>query len=228
MTDQTNNPQTAQTITASLEAASECLGTALYEWIEQSTETLGAIAMPIATNPVINLATKVPGLSWLVAALGQVNVEAVQKDVTTLQRAHLAASAPELAQYVINEAAWRAAGIGFATNFVPPLALMLLAVDLGAIAALQAEMIYRIATIYGFSPTAPDRRGEVLAIWGLSTGSSSVLKAGLSLVELLPLVGTVAGTTGNAAILYGLGQVACRFYEAKRRAMGVRQSPVVT
>ncbi|NJO20261.1 MAG: aminotransferase class I/II-fold pyridoxal phosphate-dependent enzyme, partial [Spirulinaceae cyanobacterium RM2_2_10] len=107
--------------------------------------------MPIATNPVINLATKVPGLSWLVAALGQVNVEAVQKDVTTLQRAHLAASAPELAQYVINEAAWRAAGIGFATNFVPPLALMLLAVDLGAIAALVGPRDLILADQYNHS-----------------------------------------------------------------------------
>jgi len=85
--------------------------------------------------------------------------------------------------------------------------------------ALQAEMIYRIAAIYGFSVTEPARRGEVLAIWGLSTGSSGVMKAGLSVVEFIPFVGAVTGSTGNAAMLYGMGQFACSFYEAKQQAL---------
>ncbi len=217
--DRANSPSSpCPAIAETWATASETFGQALYDWIEQSTETLGAIATPIATHPAVKLATQVPGLSWLLAVLGQVNVETVQRDVATLQRRYPDASAAELTQQVINDAAWRAAGIGFATNFVPPLALMLLAVDLGAIAALQTEMVYRIAAIYDFSPTEPARRGEVLALWVLSTSSSGALKSGLSLVELLPLVGTVVGTTGNAAILYGLGQAAASFYAAKQRA----------
>lgn len=43
------------------------------------------------------------------------------------------------------------------------------------------------------------------------------MKVGLSIVELLLGIGTAAGSVGNAAMVYGLGQVACRFYEAKQR-----------
>lgn len=214
--------QTSQTILKAMDDASiktgEALGTTLYEFVEQGTETIGNTVAPIANHPFTKFATKVPGLSWLMAAFGQVDVEAVQKEVESLRHTYPLEGSEVLAQRVIADTAWNAAGVGLATNFVPPVALMLLAVDLGAVVALQARMIYKVAAIYGFSPTDPARLGEVMAIWGLSSGSSSVLKAGMSVVELLPFAGTTVGSVGNAAIVYGLGQVACRFYEAKQRA----------
>ncbi len=215
--------QTSQTIAGLMNnvstTAGETLGTALYEFVGQSTETIGHIITPIANHPSIQFATTVPGLRWVMAALGQVNVEAVQQEVESLRQTYPQENAEALAQRVIADTARQAAGIGLAMNFVPPLALTLLAVDLGAIAALQAKMIYRIAAIYDFSPTEPARRGELLAVWGLSVGSSEVMKVGLSAVELVPVVGAVVGSASNAALLFGLGQVACRFYEAKQRAI---------
>lgn len=215
--------QTSQTIADMMKnvltSAGDQLGTVLYEFVEQGTEKIGHVITPIANHPFIKFATKVPGVSWLMAALGQVNVEIVQQEVESLRRTYPQDSIEALAQRVIADSARKAAAIGLATNFVPPLALMLLAVDFGAIAALQAEMIYRIAAIYDFSPTEPARRGEVLAIWGLSAGSSGVMKAGLSVVELVPVLGAIVGSASDAAMLYGLGQVACRFYEAKQRAI---------
>lgn len=197
--------------------ASELLGAALYEWVEQGTETVGEAVTPIANHPVVQMVTKLPGASWLMSALGQVNVEKVQQDVAALQAKHYQDTQAELAQRVVADTVWQAAGIGLVTNLIPPLALTLLAVDLGAVAALQAEMIYRIAVIYGFSPTQTARRGEVMAIWAVAMGTSSVMKAGLSVVEIVPAVGAIVGTAGNAALLYSLGQVACQFYETKRR-----------
>ncbi|MBD3883129.1 EcsC family protein [Phormidium tenue FACHB-886] len=202
----------------SIHEAAQAVADQLHQIIEQSTETIGSIVAPIAENPLIKFATKVPGISWLMAALGQVNVEKVQREVAELRQTYPLETAEQLAQRVIVETAWRAAGIGLVTNFVPPLALFLFAVDLGAIAALQAEMIYRIAAIYGFSPQEPTRRGEVLAIWGLSTGGSGLLKTGLSFVELLPGIGAAVGITSDAALLYGLGYLAARFYETKRQS----------
>ena len=196
----------------------------LYQLIEQSTETVGKIVTPIAENPLIKFATKVPGISWLMAALGQVDVEKVQREVDELRRSYPLESAEQLAQRVIVETAWRAAGIGLVTNFIPPLALMLFAVDLGAIAALQAGMIYRIAAIYGFPPHEQTRRGELLAIWGLSAGGSGVLKMGLGLVELLPGIGAAVGITSDAALLYGLGYLATRFYETKQQSVAASQT----
>lgn len=215
--------QTSQEIADTLKdastAAGETFGNSLHRFVAQGTETVGKVVTPIATNPLIKFATKVPGVSWLMAALGQVDVDAVQRDVAELRLKYPLDRDDELAQRVIADTAWKAAGIGLATNFIPPLALMLFAVDFGAIAALQAEMIYRIAAIYGFSPIDPTRRGEVLTLWGLSMGGSEAVKVGLSVVELVPVLGAAVGSAGNAAILYGLGAAACRFYEAKRRSM---------
>jgi uncharacterized protein (DUF697 family) len=190
----------------------------LHEAVEQGTETMGSVVTPIAENPLIKFATQVPGVSWLMAALGQVNVEKVQRDVAKLRQDYPLESAEKLAERVIAETAWKAAGVGLVTNFIPPLALALFAIDLGAIAALQAEMIYRIAAIYGFSPQEPTRRGEVLAIWGLSMGGSGLLKTGLSFVELLPGIGAAVGITSDAALLSGLGYLASHFYKNKQRS----------
>jgi uncharacterized protein (DUF697 family) len=60
----------------------------------------------------------------------------------------------------------------------------------------------------------------VLAIFGLSVGGSGTLKAGLSFVELLPVVGAVVGASSDAALLYSLGYVARQFYETKRKSAG--------
>jgi uncharacterized protein (DUF697 family) len=53
----------------------------------------------------------------------------------------------------------------------------------------------------------------------LGTGGSQVVKVGMSVVEIIPLVGAAVGSVGNASILYSLGHVACSFYEAKRRSL---------
>lgn len=195
----------------------ETVGVPLYQFVEQGTETIGKVVAPITENPVVRFATRVPILSWLAAALGQVNVSRVQAEVEELRRQYPLETADQLAQRVMVTTAWRAAGIGLVTNAIPPLALALFAVDLGAIAALQAEMIYRIAAIYDFSPTEPTRRGEVLALWGLSTGGSGVLKSGLSFVEVIPGVGTVVGVASGATLIYTIGYLACLFYAEKRR-----------
>lgn len=199
-------------------AVDDTIAPQLYRFVEQGTETIGRVVTPFAENPMVKFATKVPVLSWLMAAMGQVDAARVQKDVEQLRRQYPAESAEQLAHRVMVDTSWKAAGIGLATNLIPPLALTLFAVDIGAIAVLQAEMLYRIAAIYGFSPTDATRRGEVLALWGLSTGSSGLMKSGLSILEIIPGVGTVIGVSSDAGLLYGLGHLACRFYEEKRKA----------
>lgn len=183
--------------------------------VEQGTETIGRIVTPIVDNPWIKYASKVPGIRWLMSAVGQIDAEAAQREVEELRRTYPQESSEQLAQRIMADAALRGGGIGFLMNVVPPVALALFALDLAAITALQAEMVYRIAAAYGFSLQDPARRGEVLAIFGLSLGGSSVLKVGLGVVELVPGVGAVAGASSNAALLYSLGYAACRFYENK-------------
>lgn len=187
-------------------------------FLEPVMATVGTVVGPIATLPFIQYATAVPGMRVLLAALGQVNVVEVRSQVDELRQQYPQENKRTLAQRVMAETALKAAGVGLATNFVPPVAFALTLVDIGAVAALQANMIYRIATIYGYSPTDNDRRGEVLAIWLLSSTTGGMVKSGLSIVELIPGLGAVLGIATDASLIYSVGYFACRYYETKRSA----------
>lgn len=205
----------AETLHNGANMAGDALITLTYPLIEQATKFAGDTIAPIADLPFIRFATGVPGLSWLLAALGQVNAEKIQTAVADLRAQFPLETNEQLAQRVITQTTLRAAQVGLLTNIIPPVATLLFAIDIGAIAALQAEMIYKIAAIYGFASTDSTRRGEVLAIWGIFTGSSGTLKSGLSFLEVLPGAGTAIGITSDAAIIYGVGFLACRYYETK-------------
>lgn len=209
----------ADEITGTTIAVGKTVGPAAQRFVEQGTETVGKIVTPIAENPLIKFATKVPGINLLLSALGHVDVDKAQNEVDKLRQEYPLDTPEQLANRIIGDTALKAGGIGLLTNFVPPLALTLFGIELAAITALQAEMVYRIAAAYGFSLKDPARRGEALAIFGLSVGGSGTLKLGLSFVELLPVIGTVVGASSNAALLYSLGYVACRYYEAKRNSL---------
>ncbi len=203
-------------------AVGDSVAPVALEWVERSTETVGNIVTPIAENSLVKLATKLPGVKWVMAAVGQVDVEAVHQEVAALMQKYPADTPEQLAQRVIADTATKAAGLGLVSNIAPPIALAMLGIEVAALSALQAEMVYHIAALYGFEPTDPTRRGEVLAIWGLAMGGSSVIKMGLNVVELIPLVGPAVGIAGNAGLMYTLGAIAQQFYTAKRNTRDAR------
>jgi uncharacterized protein (DUF697 family) len=184
--------------------------------VEPTVATMGQVVAPIGRLPFIQQATIIPGVKWLLAAIGQVNAQAVRQQVDDLRQRYPLDTQRQLAHRVITEATTRAAAIGLATNIIPPVALLLTLVDIGAVAALQADMIYRIAAIYGYSPDDDSRRGEVLGLWLLSSGGASVVKGGFSTVEMIPVVGAMTGVATDAGLLSGIGYLACRYYETKR------------
>jgi uncharacterized protein (DUF697 family) len=186
-----------------------------HQFVEQSTETIGKVVTPIAEHPLLNSVTKLPMLRWFMAALGQVDITRVEQEVQTLRQQTPQKTRAELTQHIIQDSTLKAAGVGLVTNIIPPVALSLMALDFAALSALQAEMLYRIAAIYELPLHEPARRGEVLTIYGLSVGGTGVLKAGLSIPEMIPVLGAVIGASSDAAILFALGQVATRFYERK-------------
>jgi uncharacterized protein (DUF697 family) len=188
-----------------------------HRFVEKSTEQLGQAVTPFAENPMLKTVTQLPMLRWFAAALGQVDIEKVTQDVQLLRQQHVQKTRAELTQQLIQEATLKAAGLGLVTNILPPVAAVLFAVDIAAIASLQAEMIYRIAAIYELPLNDATRRGEVLAIYGLSFGGTSLIKTGLSVTELIPGVGAVIGASSDAALLFTLGQAVSRFYETKYR-----------
>ncbi|NJL40868.1 MAG: EcsC family protein [Leptolyngbyaceae cyanobacterium RM1_406_9] len=205
-------------------AVGDVVAPAAQQFVEQSTETIGYIVTPIAEHPLTQYVSKVPGINLLMTALGQVDVDQAQQEVDHLRQQYPLETPAQLAQRIMADVAMKAGGIGLLTNFIPPLALTLFAVDIAAVTTLQSEMIYRIAAAYGFSLKDPARRGEVLAIFGLSLGGSSALKIGLGLVELIPLVGAAVGASSNAGLIYTLGYAASQFYEAKKVRQDSRAS----
>ncbi|MEB3355410.1 MAG: EcsC family protein [Synechococcales bacterium] len=210
--------KTLTSVTEVMTDLSESSTTALHRFLEEATQQVGGIATFITDNSMFKALTRLPFADRLPLLLGKVDTEKAAKEVNDLRRQYPVESADQLAHRIIVDTATKAGTIGLVTNLVPPLALTLFAVDLAAITALQAEMIHRIAAAYGFSLDDPARRGEVLTIYGLSLGGSGVLKTGLSFVELIPGIGAVVGATSNAAVVYSLGFVACRYYEAKRQS----------
>lgn len=204
-----------ETLSQNFRLATESVVPIVHDFVEKGTERVGQFVTPVVDNPWVKYATKVPVIKWLMAILGQVDIEKVRQDVQKLQQEYPLEKPEQLAQRIIQTTVWQASGVGLITNFIPPLALALLPLDIAAVTVLQAEMIYRIAAVYGFSIEEPTRRGEILAIWWLSTNSSGFVKAGFSILEIIPVVGTFVGVASNAALLTFVGNVAGKYYERK-------------
>ena len=193
---------------------SETLTTQVQELLEQTTATAGATMDAIATNPILESADRIIGLDWIMTFLGKVDTDKIKATVKQVRAQHPEETSEQIAHRLIVEKAWSGGRLGLLTNIIPPVAALFLGVELIATTKLQTEMVYEIAAAYDLDLDEPNRKGEVLAIFGLSLGADA-LKTGLSVVEIIPGIGAVVGASTNAAMLYVLGQTACRFYEAK-------------
>lgn len=210
--------QTATAVGETVDAVGKSTFRATHPFIEQATKGTGATLDSISQNPALKFLTDRLGADWLRAILGEVDTEKIQQHVAKLQLEHPRETPEQLAHRITVEKALSAGGVGLATNFIPPLAIAFLGLELATLFKFQAEMIYQVAAAYGLDLNDTARRGEVLAVLGLALGSSGVLKGGLGIIELIPILGAFYGATTNAAMLYTTGNIANRYYEAKLSA----------
>lgn len=197
-----------------VDSLTETLTTETQKFLEKTTASTGQTLEWIASNPILKAADNTIGLDWLMSFLGKVDVAQVEQTVSKLRLQYPDEAPSQIAHRLIIQKAWVGGRLGLLTNIIPPIAALFLGVELIATTRLQTEMVYEIAAAYGLDLSDPTRRGEVLAIFGLSLGADLV-KSGLSVVEIIPGIGAVVGASTNAAMLYVLGQTACRFYEGK-------------
>ncbi len=191
----------------------------VHDMLSQVTKGAGETIDNVGSNWFVRRLTRFLNLDWLLGATDSVDIAKAENAVKKLKQEYPQESPSQLAHRIMVEKATQAGGIGLASSFLPGIALALLAVDLAATTRLQAEMIYQIAAVYGLDLKDPERRGEVLGIFGLGLGGSRLLKAvGLGLLRNVPFAGATIGASSNAAMLYSLGYAACRFYETKLRA----------
>lgn len=189
-----------------------------HRWLDPLATSLGQAVAPVAAHPFVQGLTQMPGLGWLLAALGQVNLDQVRQEIDGLHQAQPQASPRALAHQVVAHTALKAAGVSAVSHLVPPLPLLLAGIEVSAVAVLQAQMIYRIAALYGYSPEDGERRGEVFAIWLLSASASGLLKTGRGLMNPLPWLGAMVDVATDTTLVYSVGYWACRYYETKPAA----------
>ncbi|WP_319419632.1 hypothetical protein [Pleurocapsa sp. FMAR1] len=182
--------------------------------LEQTTHSTGETLEWIASNPILKSADKIIGLGWLKTFLGKVDTTKIQATVDKMRSQYPNDTPNEIAHRLIVEKTWEGGRLGLLTNIIPPIAALFLGIELIATTKLQTEMVYEIAAAYGLDLEDSARRGEALAIFGLSLGAD-VMKTGLTVVEIIPGIGAAVGASTNAAMLYVLGQTACRFYQGK-------------
>ncbi len=168
----------------------------------------------ISQSPILKKLTEKFKIDWLVNAIDAVDVVKAEAKVRELQRQYPHEKPQEIAHHLMVQKALLAAGTGLASSLVPGTALALAGMDLAAMTALSAELVYQIAAAYGMDLCSSDRKAEVVAIFGLSLGSNLAIEAGVTLVSNIPLAGAVINASASAAMIYALGYGACRFYEA--------------
>ncbi|MBD2576153.1 hypothetical protein [Oscillatoria sp. FACHB-1406] len=176
----------------------------------------GQLLAAIDNTPGLKQLAKAFKADWLIALLDEVDAVKAQAEVEQLKQQYPNESPRAIAHRVMLQKAMLAGGSGLATSLLPGAVVPMLAIDVASTTLLQAEMVYQIAGLYGLDLEDPERKAEVLAIFGLSLGSNRALNLGLeALLRNVPIAGAVIGAGSNAAMVYALGYGACRFYEAK-------------
>ena len=186
----------------------------------QATDGLNHALDLIANNPHLKELTNTIQVDWFLPVINQVDIVQAETRVRDLQQKYPQESSRQIARRIMLEKALYVGSTGFASSLVPGLAATMFTVDLALTMALQAEMIYQIAAAYGLDLQEASRKGEVLAILGMTLGGSSALNLGLGFARNIPIAGAVIGASSNAAMLYALGYAACRFYEKKFNCAG--------
>jgi uncharacterized protein (DUF697 family) len=178
---------------------------------------LGYVFDLINDSPQLQDITKALKVDWLVGIIDKVDIVKAETHVKKLQKKYPNETSAEISRRIMTEKVLYVGSSGMASSLLPGFAAPMIAVDLAATTAIQAEMGYQIACAYGFDVRDQARKGEIVAIFGLALGGSQALKVGFKyLARNIPIAGAVVGASTNAVALYAVGHAACHYYEAKR------------
>ncbi|MEA5600657.1 EcsC family protein [Nostoc sp. UHCC 0252] len=142
-----------------------------------------------------------------------INLDKAKDEVIKLQLTYSYEQPIQIADRIIRKKAFYATATGLISGIAPGFTLV---VDLGKTMPLLVEMVYQIAVIYGYDLTVSDRKGEILAIFGLALGSDQIVQLGLGfLVKHTPIPSWVIDASTNLIMFQLIGYTASQFYEAK-------------
>lgn len=111
------------------------------EWFDSTTSQTGETLQAIAANPFLRFLNETVGIDWFMAILGEVDLEKVETTVREIQKTYPQERPSEIAHRLLVQQAWEAGKVGFIANIIPPIAAILMGIELAAITRLQAELI---------------------------------------------------------------------------------------
>jgi hypothetical protein len=174
--------------------------------------------------------------------ISDVDLEAAAARVDALKQAQPGATPEALAKRLIRDKCEQTGKVGAVTSgaaLIPGVgtaaALTLgVAADIGATFKLHAELVLELAALYDYPLTDADKQRIVMAITGLSAGTSSLSrKAGekaaakiaekyalKSVVKFLPVIGVVASAGTNVLATYVIGRRADAYFRLGPEAVG--------
>ena len=121
---------------------------------------LSDLVQAVNQNAELQSLTKVLKVDWLLQILDQVDVAKAAQQVQQLQAQYPEDTPARLSRRIMARKALYVGGTGLASSLLPGFAAAMVAVDLAATTAVQAEMGYQIAYAYGFDVYDEDRKGE--------------------------------------------------------------------
>ncbi|MGL4499388.1 MAG: 30S ribosomal protein S2 [Planktothrix sp.] len=123
----------------------------------------------------------------------------------------------EIARILIIHTSCEVAAVDSVTKLIPRISELLMQIswDLPSITIKSAEMVYKIAGIYGCNLESPEVKLEVLAAFGLSCLGDKAINAGIEWLQLDKISSAVMSGASKFLMVYAVGNAACLFYKAK-------------
>lgn len=173
-------------------------------------------------------------LDRLAKVIDETDEVAAAARVAQLQAANPDATPEELTERLIYQKCRNTAVVGATTSglaIIPGLGTVAsltlgLATDFGITFKMQAELVLEIAAVYGHHMTPQEKRRVVMAVTGLSAGTTAVAHrvgnniskrvtarvASKYVTGTLPVVGMAASASTNAAMTYFIGRRAQAYF----------------
>ncbi|GCL35538.1 hypothetical protein SR1949_06340 [Sphaerospermopsis reniformis] len=157
---------------------------------------------------------------WIAESICDINFTAASKSVTRLITRVGHKTPREIAHRLIIHKSLQAAGLELIGDVVATVNNILdglgaEGIDLPEIAKLGAEMVYQIGQIYGFNIDDREREEEALYMFGFIFLGEKIINLGIDWLKLGYINNKLLKVGSKALMIYGLGHLACFYYEYK-------------
>lgn len=147
-----------------------------YSLIRKAGKLVGNANKTISETALYKLISKKFGENWLLNIIIRVDLRKIRKNVDELKAKYPNEPLENLADNLIKKKANYSAAMGFAAGIIPA-NIPAIILDLMSTVGAQSELIYEIAYLYQIDIEDYSRKGEILTLIALSSGSTKTAEA---------------------------------------------------